>query len=355
MIAAMAALRPEPARTGPPSRFEPRTVLDAAIVPVLNRLARRRAPFRATVEGLALEIGPVRALSALPAAPPEAIELHWAVGDLRLSTVLPLGTVEQIGAALQPDLIDLPDEPALSLLLELALSPLLETAERLLGRRCSVLDTCPADADRGGFASAGGSLAGVPFTILLRAAPADVPAVLDLLARLCDAAPALPTDQPFPIRVAVRVGALALPLSALSAVRPGDALIPDRFPLARNEAVIAVGGRHAATAKIDGKQARLLTPLQRVPPSEEVGMAQTDVREAGALDDVDVELVFELGRQTVEVGELRALAPGAVIPLGRDPASPIDILANGRRVGLGEIVKVGETLGVRVLRIFGEG
>ena len=63
-----------------------------------------------------------------------------------------------------------------------------------------------------------------------------------------------------------------------------------------------------------------------------------------------VEVAFELGRSELRVGELSALQPGYVFPL----AAPVDgasvtIRANGQAVGQGELVAVGDTLGVRLL------
>lgn len=71
------------------------------------------------------------------------------------------------------------------------------------------------------------------------------------------------------------------------------------------------------------------------------------------LGDLEVTLVFELGRCEIDLGTLRTLAPGYVFPLSADPAGPVDIVANGRRIGRGEIVRIGETLGIRATRLFG--
>ena len=73
----------------------------------------------------------------------------------------------------------------------------------------------------------------------------------------------------------------------------------------------------------------------------------------GTLDDLEVTLVFEIGRRFVDLAELRSIAPGYVFPMTQDASAPVDILANGRRIGRGEIVRIGETLGVRVTRLFG--
>ena len=71
------------------------------------------------------------------------------------------------------------------------------------------------------------------------------------------------------------------------------------------------------------------------------------------LDDLPVRLVFELGRVELSLGELQSLAPGALVPLGRPLEEPLDIMANGRRLGRGALVQIGENLGVRIVSIAG--
>src|SRR3954467_9618398 len=71
------------------------------------------------------------------------------------------------------------------------------------------------------------------------------------------------------------------------------------------------------------------------------------------LDDLPVRLVFEAGRVELSLGELQRLAPGALVPLARPVDEPLDIMANGRRLGRGTLVQIGESLGVRIVSIAG--
>ena len=63
-----------------------------------------------------------------------------------------------------------------------------------------------------------------------------------------------------------------------------------------------------------------------------------------------VDLAFELGRTELRVGELSQLQPGYVFPLaGALEGANVTIRANGQAVGQGELVAVGDSLGVRLL------
>ncbi len=70
-----------------------------------------------------------------------------------------------------------------------------------------------------------------------------------------------------------------------------------------------------------------------------------------SVSEVPVHLVFELGRTEIPVAELESLQAGYVFDLGKPLSQTVDILANGHRVGTGELVRLGETIGVRVSRL----
>jgi type III secretion protein Q len=66
------------------------------------------------------------------------------------------------------------------------------------------------------------------------------------------------------------------------------------------------------------------------------------------LDLLPLTLSFELGHLRLTLGELRALAPGAVLSCHGGSPAAVAILARGRRLGTGEAVDVAGRLGIRV-------
>jgi len=68
----------------------------------------------------------------------------------------------------------------------------------------------------------------------------------------------------------------------------------------------------------------------------------------GKLRDVPVELVAELGQVRLTLSELSRLAQGSVVALERALAEPVELRVQGVRVGLGEIVVVGDRFGIRI-------
>ena len=69
------------------------------------------------------------------------------------------------------------------------------------------------------------------------------------------------------------------------------------------------------------------------------------------LRELPVEIVCELGRVTMTGRELLELQPGAVVPVQRPLAGPVDLTVGGRLVARGELVDVEGDLGVRLTEV----
>ena len=82
---------------------------------------------------------------------------------------------------------------------------------------------------------------------------------------------------------------------------------------------------------------------------EHAGMpAQAAAMEDDALDDVPLQLSFELGRVSLSLAEIRALGPHSILGLHDGKPDSIAIVCGGRTVGRGEAVDVDGALGVRI-------
>jgi flagellar motor switch protein FliN/FliY len=92
---------------------------------------------------------------------------------------------------------------------------------------------------------------------------------------------------------------------------------------------------------------------------DEIEYTQLDAAEApagstGGLDrlrDVPVDLVVEIGRTRITIGEALKLSPGSVIGLNRLAGDPVNLLVNGKPIARGEVVVVDEEFGLRVTEV----
>lgn len=68
-----------------------------------------------------------------------------------------------------------------------------------------------------------------------------------------------------------------------------------------------------------------------------------------APDDLPLRLCVTMGRKTLSLEEIAAMKPGATMTLDIPGSGIVDIMIEGQKVGQGELVQLGETVGVRVL------
>lgn len=179
------------------------------------------------------------------------------------------------------------------------------------------------------------------------------------LASALEPLPPAPVLPRLPVALRVRVGACELPLWELRGVRPGDVLLGEGLDqacgpggavlLVAEERWVWQGRREAAGVAVLSPRAPLAAlGLRGWTMGDETPQPLTDAE----LNDLPVRLVFEAGRLEIPLSELGQVGPGHVFALP-GTAGLVDIVANGRRIGQGELVQVGEGAGVRVLRLHG--
>ena len=83
----------------------------------------------------------------------------------------------------------------------------------------------------------------------------------------------------------------------------------------------------------------------------EPGEAMPEGTELGAVYDVPVQISAVLGKSSMQVSQLLKMGRGAVVELDRKVGEAIDIYVNNRLVARGEVVVVGENIGVTMTEI----
>jgi flagellar motor switch protein FliN/FliY len=80
----------------------------------------------------------------------------------------------------------------------------------------------------------------------------------------------------------------------------------------------------------------------------------TAAEEVGHLADMPIAIEVELDRKTMTLREILDLDVGGVVRMGRSAGENVDILADGKVVGFGEIVIIEEMMGIRVTDFWNE-
>ena len=79
-----------------------------------------------------------------------------------------------------------------------------------------------------------------------------------------------------------------------------------------------------------------------------VGGGQTPVEK---MANIPISLKVEVGQVRMTLAKLMELQAGATLDLNVDPEEGVDLVVNGKCIGRGELLRLGETLGVRILEI----
>jgi type III secretion protein Q len=166
--------------------------------------------------------------------------------------------------------------------------------------------------------------------------------------------PPLGAWRALPVPVSVAMAIPAVSARDWRGLRPGDAIVVGRSGRPPSFQARAAGRAWPLAQSPSGW--RVEGPAQALPatPSQENStMSENDAGEGTPQDParaLPVRLEFEIGQIELSVGELADLQPGYVfaLPAHLEGANVV-IRANGRATGRGEVVAVGETLGVRLL------
>ena len=172
-----------------------------------------------------------------------------------------------------------------------------------------------------------------------------------LLQRLVERLPTVVREHlpDIALPVGFSLGSLSIGGAAFASLRCGDVLRPG-VQRHHNRFDVFVGGRPVATAAIRKAPGLELEVMEMAGKTESPESAE-DRDEPVALKDVEVQLRFDVGHTNLSLEALRSLQPGYVFRLPGSGVERIRIRANGALVGQGELVAIGDELGVRLLEL----
>jgi type III secretion system YscQ/HrcQ family protein len=257
--------------------------------------------------------------------------------------------------------------------LEASLAPLIERLEKAAGVEIAVRSM--KVAEQGAPASAlAFRLPGLPDGGVVAVRPAAKLALPTL--------PAVPwtTGDGLVLRVPIVVAEVGVSVAELEHLSDGDVIVLPGMTAANVADVhLAISPRTAIIAKIDGHKltvaragksmsntdaasgAKPAAAARPAAPAAKPGAAPAAAAAApapvepvlppAAVEDLPLRIVFDLGDVELSIAELKALVPGQVIDLAREPGNAVRVSVNGRRIGAGEIVEIEGRLGVRITEL----
>ncbi len=239
-----------------------------------------------------------------------------------------------------------PVDLATSLLIEYTWLPLLESLETLLEQPLRILPSASFEAHlRLDLTLRLGDHAAQSACLVMDASSAAL--IVDVLDRCCPRAP-LAFDT-LPVAAQLNAGDAPLTVAEWQSLQPGDVVMLDQP--ADADPSLVIGERLHASVQVDGGRLRLRQPLKTVPfPVNRNHPMSTLQATDGTLDSLPLTLTCQLGSHELTLAQLREMGPGSVLPLTTD-SERVELIINGRRVGHGELVRIGSGLGVRLLSL----
>lgn len=321
-----------------------------------NVLARRWGEQSWNLHGAGITLQPVPIAFALASAD------HWGVITVLIAgrqaeIFMPLESLERIVTAIDPSLgPDRLDPHARALVVEHALAPILDAFEKSTQITIELRSvTAPQGLEpHGAFG--------------LRAVHSTFGEALIIVQcdhivaqRLTPYIERWPMESARPSRmttaVSFRIGYTSIDLQALYDLGLGDGIILDSCSLEQNCVMAVVAERYVARCGIGQDGIQLVQPLLSYPsremeeflmvdhPQDQRGEAPPRV---GAFGELPITLVFELGRLELPLDEVETIREGFIFNLNKTRMQSVDIMTGGRVIGSGEIVKIGDSFGVRV-------
>nr|BFD44963.1 SctQ family type III secretion system cytoplasmic ring protein PscQ [Pseudomonas sp. FFPRI_1] len=145
------------------------------------------------------------------------------------------------------------------------------------------------------------------------------------------------------LRLSLQWGPVCLLPAQLHSLATGDLLLlPPRHDAA-SPLLGVVEDRPWARFRHHDSQLELLTMHNEAPVETLPDLA--------SLEQLPVQVSFEVGRQTLDLHTLATLQPGSLIDLATPLEGEVRILVNQRCLGVGELVSIQDRLGVRITRL----
>lgn len=166
--------------------------------------------------------------------------------------------------------------------------------------------------------------------------------------------------QHLPLEIGIKIGSVQLLTKEWKKLKKGDFILPDAIAT-ENKGILILGGTPLFQVYIHQNQIELLDYAFNVEDSmEESELTPIDTlshkletveKESKAIKDLPLHVSVELARLKIPLDQLMALSPGNLLELPSLADKKISLIVNGQKIGVAELVYLGETLGLKVLEI----
>lgn len=173
-------------------------------------------------------------------------------------------------------------------------------------------------------------------------------AAADVVVKRLEKVPAQPlgTADSLPVSLSAVLTRVPLPPVTLRTLAVGDVIFVPLTPGDRTQGNYELwsGSRLMGRATRNRQTFRVSTMN---PPAEPSAKPTAG---AARVDDLPIPVVFDVGQIELTVGQLRSVGEGYTFELPATPPRLVTLRAHGREIGQGELVEIGDKVGVRIVQ-----
>jgi type III secretion protein Q len=162
------------------------------------------------------------------------------------------------------------------------------------------------------------------------------------------------------LAVTVRVGSVSLTVDEILELAVDDVLVLDETPLYNKQCCLVIGERLTALGNINANQLMLTEPLALAESSWNAKYCLADTnarpeRRDGQQETPRTKLAVDLARQKIRISQLLGIDLSRSIGLPKSIETGVEVYAGQKSIGFGNIVRVGDAIAVRLVRVNAHG
>lgn len=290
-----------------------------------------------------LKVQAVMSESGRARPPADSYTLVMSARGHNIRLVLGAALVPQMAVEHWPQITALPPGHGLTeILFDIVLQDLAREVERWCGQRpswsCSDMTQSPH-----------------AFKIIRQERPNDLVGLVECdaggLQWIADCCSALPVRHAvlddLPLVLDMRISRISLALADLQLLAQGDVVLLDHSPVGQDGAMSVV----MYSSDTPRFCASILDRRLCVRSVVDCSMDAADSLPPESFDSMNLVVDVDAGRLTMPLRQLRELAVGQVLDLGFDATSNVCLRVNGQIIASGELVRIAERIGIRLLEL----
>lgn len=291
-----------------------------------------------------LKVQAVMSESGRARPPADSYTVVMSARGHNIRLVLGAALVPQMAVEHWPQITALPPGDGLTeILFDIVLQDLAREVERWCGQRpswsCSDITQSPPYA----------------FKIIRQEHPNDLVGLVECdaggLQWIADCCTALPVRHAvlddLPLALDMRISRIRLALADLQLLAHGDVVLLDHSPVGQDGAMTVV----MYSSDTPRFCASILDRRLCVRSVVDCSMDAADPLPPESFDSMNLVVDVDAGRLTMPLRQLRELAVGQILDLGFDATTNVCLRVNGQIVATGELVRIAERTGIRLLEL----